>query len=86
MERDQDDGKRAQAHSMRNREEVGRSASCGCFFCMATFPAADVAAWGGEGAATAACPKCGMDAVVGDASGLPVTDRAWLAAMNSKWF
>ena len=61
---------------------------CGCFSCMETFDAATISEWidGPGPAATALCPKCGIDSVIGDASGLPVTDAAFLDKMNSHWF
>jgi hypothetical protein len=34
---------------------------------------------------TAICPRCGIDSVIGDESGYPVT-REFLAAMKAHWF
>lgn len=39
-----------------------------------------------EGENTALCPHCGIDALIGDASGLPVTDAAFLLEMHAHWF
>jgi hypothetical protein len=35
---------------------------------------------------TVFCPLCGMDSVLGDASGLPVEDPAFLKGMHTRWF
>lgn len=34
---------------------------------------------------TARCPRCGIDSVIGSASGYPIT-REFLQTMNSYWF
>ncbi|WP_353464084.1 hypothetical protein [Sphingomonas faeni] len=35
---------------------------------------------------TALCPECGIDAVIGSATGYPVNDLVFLKAMNEEWF
>ena len=66
------------AHSARHRDEVVRSTSCGCFYCLAVFPSDEISDWvgdeneHGEGQ-TALCPRCGIDSVIGDRSGFPLT-------------
>ena len=35
---------------------------------------------------TVFCPLCGMDSVLGDASGLPVEDPAFLKGLHARWF
>ena len=32
------------------------------------------------------CPKCRIDALIGDASGYPVTDRAFQIAFGKRWW
>lgn len=56
----------------------------GCFYCLCTYPPADILEWtdGGEGGAL---PRCGIDAVIGSASGYPVT-RDFLREMRGFWF
>jgi hypothetical protein len=34
---------------------------------------------------TADCPRCGIDAVIGSASGFPITSE-FLSSMNGRWF
>ena len=75
---------RAHARSSRHRAEVEASVTCGCFYCLATFPPSEVRDWW-DGGDTAVCPRCGIDAVIGSASGFAVTDEL-LRAMRSHWF
>ena len=76
--------KAAHRHSSRHRAEILRSAVCGCFYCLGTFPPGMVEEWVDDGE-TALCPHCGIDAVIGDASGLRLDD-AFLRAMYQAWF
>jgi hypothetical protein len=76
-------------HSIHNRPEIESSLICGCFACFATFPAEAVWDWitpGGEGTDTGCCPYCTMDTVLGDSTGLPVAEEAFLRALNAKIF
>ena len=65
-----------------------RSEVCGCFYCRKTFGPEQITEWvdfhDGVGT-TALCPRCGIDAVIGSASGYPITE-AFLAAMHRRWF
>lgn len=76
--------------AVNNHSEITRSEQCGCFFCLETFPASDVEEWlsserVGDTDGSAVCPCCGTDAVIGDASGLPVNGE-FLAAVRRRWF
>ncbi len=74
------------AHSQGNEIEIVQSKDCGCFFCRHTFSARDVQEWiDDENGVTALCPECGMDAVVGDASGYPIT-KELMKEMNLAFF
>jgi|ERR1700722_990095 len=70
----------AHRHSSRNREEIEKSAICGCFFCLEKFPSGFITEWmkeprkeGKPDIETAHCPNCGDDTVIGDASGIDIT-------------
>ena len=86
----------AHKHCSRHGEELARSDRAGCFYCLAVFNSAEISEWvdeGGDGFvdaprndSTAICPKCGIDSVIGDASGFPVTDESFLREMNKLWF
>jgi hypothetical protein len=75
---------RAHRHSSFHRAELGRSGWCGCFYCLERFDAREVAEWTDRGQ-TALCPYCGIDSVLGDASGYPITEE-FLSAMQVRWF
>jgi hypothetical protein len=61
-------------HTHGNRAELEASEACGCLACERIYFPDEVERWivdrAGE---TAICPYCGMDAVVGSASGIPIT-------------
>jgi len=69
---------------MHHREQVMQSDTCGCFYCLAQFAPGDITEWCDEGQ-TAICPRCGIDSVIGSASGYPITSD-FLNAMNKRWF
>ena len=72
-------------HSMNHRAQIEASAVCGCFRCGKTFSPAVIEDWVDDGQ-TALCPKCGIDSVIGDASGIPVADPGFLKKMKRRWF
>jgi hypothetical protein len=74
----------AHRHSIRHRAEVLASELCGCFYCLRTYPPSEIVEWT-DGGETALCPRCGIDAVIGSASGFPVT-RDFLREMHGVWF
>lgn len=59
-----------------------RSAVCGCFFCLATFPSAEVR----EHANIAWCPHCEIDSVLPENEVPEVRNPAFLRAMHAFWF
>jgi hypothetical protein len=76
----------AHRHSSNHREELEQSEVCGCFYCCRTCMAAEVEEWIREGRGTALCPHCGVDAVIGSASGYPVGEQQFLRSMHARWF
>jgi hypothetical protein len=74
----------AHKHCAANRDEITASSMCACFYCRRTYRAAEVTEFLDDG--TALCPECPVDAVIGDASGFPVTQSAFLDAMHEFWF
>ena len=75
----------AYAHATSNRAELNASAFAGCFYCGEVYPASHVDRYL-EGEGTACCPECHIDSVIGDASGLPISDPSFLGAMHQAWF
>jgi len=76
-------------HTSLNHAEVIKSELCGCYKCLRIFTPAEMTAedWWEEsnGQLTAACPFCGIDSVVGSASGYPIS-HAVLKAMHAAKF
>ena len=68
-----------------NREALAKSDEAGCFSCMEIYQPNEIKRWihDKEGD-TAICPKCGVDCVIGDASGIQMTDL-FLTAMHEMW-
>lgn len=80
----------AHAHSSNHRGEILGSQKCGCFYCGQIFPPDKIAEWTDptdedSDGTTAMCPFCGIDSVIGDRSGFPITD-AFLLDLNKYWF
>ena len=76
----------AHDHCRNNRNELAQSEYAGCFYCCELFSPSLIDEWTGSKGTTAVCPKCGIDAIIGDASAFPITDKAFLTAMNKAWF
>jgi hypothetical protein len=74
----------AHERSIHHHDEVVASETCGCFYCLAIFPPSAIEEWTDDDE-TALCPRCRIDAVIGSASGYPIT-REFLREMKSVWF
>jgi len=70
--------------AFRNRASIVLSETCGCFHCCKTFPPTEIKAWADKGE-TALCPYCGMDSILGDASGFTL-NNTFLTAMKTRFF
>lgn len=83
------DVREAHGHSSKHRIEVEISSYCGCFYCTAIFTPEKIADWVDEDSTgvgqTALCPCCGIDSVIADSSGFPITEE-FLSRMRSYWF
>ena len=72
--------------SFDNADSVQASQMCGCFCCQEIFPASEVTLFLDETPGrTALCPHCGIDAVLGDASGVEVSED-FIRKMHKEWF
>jgi hypothetical protein len=62
---------------------------CGCFYCLATYSPADITERIDEDEAgsgiTALCPRCGIDSLIANKSGYPIT-KEFLEQMHRAWF
>lgn len=75
---------KAHALSVRNRAALSRSDVCGCFYCLAILTPDAITEWTAFDD-SALCPKCGIDSVLAQDSGYPIT-AAFLACMHERWF
>ena len=75
----------AHEHSLHNRSELLSSEMVGCFYCQQCFDPAEITEWHDDEPDTGFCPRCGIDALIGSASGYrPSAD--FLNEMNKHWF
>lgn len=74
------------AHKMSSchRKLLSESTKCGCFYCLSIFDYEKIIEWI-DYDDTAMCPSCGIDSVIGSASGYSITE-AFLSTMRKYWF
>lgn len=84
IKRKEDRLKTAHEHTINNRGEIEQSHVCVCVSCKRRYPALEVMDYI-DGGLTAICPFCDCDAVIGDASGINLTD-AFLAELHKHYF
>ncbi|MBO5934133.1 MAG: cytoplasmic protein [Clostridia bacterium] len=68
-----------------NKKSLTNDSTCGCFYCLKIFNPNEITEWIEDSKGTAVCPYCGVDSVIGESSGYPVT-KNFLAEMNKYWF
>jgi len=79
--------KLAHKHSSHNKEEILESGLYCCFSCLKTFKPQEIFNWCDEqnsGYATAMCPFCYVDSVIGSKSGYPVDDPVFPEEMHGR--
>ncbi|MDQ1000297.1 hypothetical protein QFZ28_000697 [Neobacillus niacini] len=74
----------AHRFSSRHRKELEKDKICGCFYCTKIFSPAEITEWIDDDD-TALCPYCGIDSVIGESSGFPITEQV-LQEMHRVWF
>lgn len=80
------DWEKASDLSIYNRDTILKSEKAACYYCMESFRAAEVNEFVDEDDNTGLCPRCGIDAVLGDATGLPIHDIEYLRAIHGFGF
>ena len=75
----------AYRHTSDHRDKLEKDTLCGCFHCLKIFSPSEITSWLEEGSGTAICPYCGIDAVIGESAGHPIT-AAFLKKMNKHFF
>lgn len=71
-----------------NWESVKISRLCGCYYCRSIFPSSEVTEndWVPDlHGRTVLCPRCSIDTVIGDASGIPIQEDI-LEELHDYWF
>lgn len=68
-----------------NRKYLRNDSVCGCFYCLSIFSPTEITDWLDESDGTVLCPRCGIDAVIGESSGYPIT-KGFLEEMQKYWF
>lgn len=76
---------RAHEFSIYNRLQLSKDKICGCFYCLQIFSPKEISEWINEGCGTAICPYCGVDSIIGESSGYPIT-KEFLNVMSKYWF
>lgn len=66
-----------------NLERLKKAKKCGCYYCCRVFEPAEIREFCSD--TTAICPYCGVDSVVGDNEGVPITED-FLRAGHFAWF
>lgn len=74
----------AHRFSSSHRAQLPKDQSCGCFFCLSIFDPKEIDTWL-EPEATAICPYCGVDTIIGRSSDYPIT-KEFLQKMRELWF
>lgn len=70
--------------SMYNRSMLEEDSLCGCFHCRKIFSPMEITNWCDQGK-TALCPHCGIDSVIAESAGYPLTAE-FLEEMHARWF
>lgn len=72
-----------------HKEKLTKDSKCGCFYCLAMFDPREITDWlneeNGDLGGTALCPFCGIDSIIGESSGYPITE-SFLKEMYDYWF
>ena len=67
-----------------HKKQILNDNKCGCFYCRKIFEPSEIKMWLAM-EDTALCPYCGIDSVIGESSGYPIT-KEFLEAMYKRWF
>lgn len=76
----------AHIYSSGHRNELEKDKLCGCFYCCKVFNPNEIKDWiKDKNGDTAICPYCGIDSIIGESSGYPIT-KEFLKKMYDYWF
>ncbi len=82
---------KAHKATLYNEKDILSSEVCTCFYCGYQFDAnteKDLEWWDVDNpeGKTLTCPKCGIDVVIGESSGFPITDKDFILECSANWF
>jgi hypothetical protein len=81
-----DDIVAAHKYCANHKTKLLKDKKCGCFHCMKIFSPSEITDWIEDDTdQTAICPHCGIDAIIGESSGFPIT-KEFLEKMYEHWF
>lgn len=85
-----EDAAEAHKYSNNHKPELEKDKRCGCFYCLEIFSPSEIEEWyfyddPCDRRGTAFCPYCGIDSVIGESSGFPIT-KDFLSMMHRRWF
>lgn len=79
----------AHKYCKNNMPALQKDRRCGCFYCLAIFDPEEIEEWlegdPGDPLGTALCPHCGIDSVLSESAGFPLT-KDFLTEMYEYWF
>lgn len=75
----------AHKFSSNNKRDLEKDVKCGCFYCLEIFDPKEITEWIEDASGTAICPYCGIDSVIGEYTGYPITPE-FLEQMRQYWF
>lgn len=75
----------AHEFSSNHKNVLLKDEKCGCFYCLKIFNPNKIEEWIDDESGTAICPYCGIDSIIGESSGFPITED-FLKEMNNYWF
>ncbi|WP_086347708.1 cytoplasmic protein [Candidatus Enterococcus clewellii] len=68
-----------------HKNTLEKDSTCGCFHCLKIVHPREITQWISDKTGPALCPFCGIDAVLGESSGYPITQNL-LQQMEKYWF
>lgn len=81
-----EDWEKASDATMYNKDVIQKSKYVACYHCIRVFEASHVHEFVDEDDTTALCPHCGIDALLGDATCLPIHDVHYLKSLYEMGF
>ncbi len=75
----------AHQFSSNHKNQLLKDKTCGCFYCLAIFDPKEITEWISDSNGTGICPYCGVDSIIGESSGYPITNE-FLKEMRAYWF